>query len=92
MVGSVNAEPVLANQNQTPEEELYQKALLLNKEGRGKESMQILQGLMQGNPKVERYKLDYLAVASASGFHQEVSSYIDGEVEKRPKLCARCIV
>ena len=82
MVGSVNAEPVLANQNQTPEEELYQKALLLNKEGRGKESMQILQGLMQGNPKVERYKLDYLAVASASGFHQEVSSYIDGEFEK----------
>ncbi len=76
------AESVLTNPSQISEEEFYQKALLLNKEGKGKESMQILQGLMKDHPKIERYKFDYLAVASASGFDQEVSTYVDGEFEK----------
>lgn len=50
---------------QTPSEESeYQKALALNKAAQYSEAASILKMLMHSHPEIERYKSDYIAVAS----------------------------
>jgi len=67
---------------QTPSEDLeYQKALALNKSANYMESAKILKSLMISYPEVERYKSDYIAVASNAMLCTEVialssSSYL----------------
>lgn len=46
------------------EQDQYQRALALNKSGQSFEASQILEALMLSHPKIERYKSDYIAVAS----------------------------
>lgn len=68
---------------QTPSEESeYQKALSLNKAAQYTEASSILKTLMNSHPEVERYKSDYIAVASNAKCCTDVislssSSYID---------------
>ena len=67
---------------QTPSADLeYQKALALNKSANYMESAKILKSLMISYPEVERYKSDYIAVASNAMLCTEVialssSSYL----------------
>ena len=67
---------------QTPAAEAeYQKALSLNKSAHYFESAKILRALMLAHPEIERYKSDYIAVASNAKLCTEVialsnSSYL----------------
>ena len=68
---------------QTPSAESeYQKALSLNKAAQYSEASSILKTLMNSHPEVERYKSDYIAVASNAKLCTDIislssSSYID---------------
>ncbi|CAM3833345.1 hypothetical protein [Polynucleobacter arcticus] len=55
-----------------PAEEQYEKALELNKSARYIESAAILKSLMISNPGIERYKSDYIAVASSAKLCDDV--------------------
>ena len=58
---------------QTPSAELeYQKALDLNKSANYSQSAKILKALMLAHPNIERYKSDYIAVASNAQLCTEV--------------------
>ena len=48
------------------DEDLYKKALALNKSAQYIESAAILKSLMLSHPEIERYKSDYIAVASSA--------------------------
>ncbi len=61
---------------QTSSAELeYQKALELNKSANYLESAKILKALMISNPEIERYKPDYIAVASNANLCSEVVKF-----------------
>lgn len=57
----------------------YQKALELNRTKQYLESSNILKGLMESHPKIERYKSDYIAVASNAKMCDEVLKYASPE-------------
>lgn len=56
-------------------EALYQEALQLNKAQKYPESAEILKSLMLSYPETQRYRSDYIAVASNAGICEEVFQY-----------------
>jgi len=56
-------------------EDRYQEALKLNKEKQFAQSAAELKSLMLENPSIERYKSDYIAVASNANLCKEVLSF-----------------
>jgi predicted Zn-dependent protease len=56
-------------------ETLYQQALQLNKQGEYQRSATLLRALMVAHPEIERYKSDYLAVASSAQQCTEVLKF-----------------
>jgi len=57
------------------EQSQYTNALRLNKSGQYQESAKLLKSLMLHYPQVERYKSDYIAVASNAKLCKEVIAY-----------------
>lgn len=75
----------------------YEKALALNKSGNYSASAQILKSLMRAHPEIERYKSDYIAVASNAKLCNEVialsnKSYIRRSPEYVQEAIFSCYV
>ncbi len=64
-----------ASSNSRSSDLLYQDSLQLNKDGHYLESASILKSLMISYPMVDRYKSDYIAVASNAGMCEEVFKF-----------------
>ncbi|WP_121430538.1 tetratricopeptide repeat protein [Azoarcus sp. DN11] len=59
----------------------YRHALSMNEQGRGKDAWPVLESLANRFPQVLRYRLDFIAVASASGEHARALAQTDGRLE-----------
>lgn len=68
----------LASGHAVSEEDQYKKALELNKLGQYIESAALLKSLMISSPAIERYKSDYIAVASNAKLCHEVVAISNG--------------